>query len=248
MTRLVWNVVGERFFEAGIDHGVLYVDGAGVAWNGLLSVAESSSGGDTEAYYIDGVKYMQRSNLEEFEATIEAYTYPDEFLPCDGVKPINNGLFAAQQRKKAFSLCYRTALGNDVDGAAHAFKLHLVYEALASPSERDNRSMSDSIEPFNFSWKIVTKPPTITGIRQTSKFVIDSRDVPSDLMQQILDILYGSDTTPPRIPSVTELIFIFDQYETTSFDAGHVGEEYFVSFDAGHVGDPYTSSIDGGTL
>lgn len=248
MTQLVWSAVGERVFEAGIDRGVLYVDGAdGVAWNGLVSVAESPSGGEVTSYYIDGIKYHNSVASEEFEATIEAYTYPEEFGQCDGTVPVKYGLFATQQPKKSFGLCYRTKIGNDVDGIDHGYKLNLVYNAMASPTDRPNNTISESIDAYNFSWKIVTRPPMMTGYKPTAHFVIDSREVPDDLMIQISDILYGSATTPPRLPSVGELIYIFDEYHASVFDAGHLAEPYFGTFDGGIVPVAQTSTIDGGT-
>lgn len=248
MTQLVWSAAGQRFFEAGVDHGVLYVDGSdGVAWNGLLSVTESPSGGEAQSFYVDGIKYLARPNPEEFELTIEAYTYPDEFLGCDGIALVKNGLFATQQKKKSFGLCYRTAIGNDVDGVDHAYKLHLIYNGFASPSERAHASMSNSVEPYNFSWKVLVKPPDVAGVKPTASFVIDSREIPADLLQTMLGILYGTSTTPPRLPSVGELFYLFNEYEATGFDAGHLTETYYNGFDAGHVGDVYTSTIDGGT-
>ena len=248
MAQLVWNVVGERFFETGIDHGVLYVGGAnGVAWNGLLAVSESPSGGDVSPFYVDGIKYLNYASAEEFEATIEAYTYPDEFEACDGTVSVGHGLSATQQAKKSFGLCYRTKIGNDLDGINHAYKVHLIYNATASPSNQENRSIGESIEPFNFSWKIVTKPPTMIGYKPTAHFVIDSRETPSDLMNQISDILYGSLASPPRLPSVGELISIFTTYQVSVFDAGNLTDTYYSTIDAGNVGDPYTAIVDGGT-
>lgn len=247
MTTLVWNAVGERRFEVGVDRGVLYIDGNGVPWNGLVSVSESSSGGDVKPYYIDGVRYLNHAELEEFEATIEAYTYPEEFALCDGTAPVANGLFVTQQTKKSFGLSYRTRVGNDVDGTDHAYKIHLVYGAMAEPSDRSHDTMSESIDPFHFSWRIQTKPERFKGYKPTSHFVIDSREVPVDLMKQVNDILYGSDTSSARLPSVAELLFIFTEYETSVFDAGHLSDEYFAVFDAGEISDPYTSTIDGGT-
>jgi hypothetical protein len=248
VTRLVWNAVGARIFEAGVDQGVLYVDGSdGVPWNGLVSVSESPSGGDVSSYYVDGIKYLAVSAAEEFEATVEAYTYPDEFAVCEGTTAIKYGLFATQQPKKSFNLCYRTMIGNDVDGTDHGFKIHLVYNAMVEPTQRSNSTIGDSVSPDNFSWKIVTKPPTMVGYKQTAHFVIDSREVPEDLLDQITDILYGSADTQPRLPSVAELLFIFTEYETSVFDAGFLTEEYFATFDAGIIPAAQTSTIDGGT-
>lgn len=247
MPRIAWNAVGERTFEAGVDRGVLYIkDVDGVPWNGLISVSESPSGGEITPYYFDGIKYLNHVASEEFEATIEAYTYPEEFAQCDGTRPVKNGLFATQQPKKSFGLAYRTKIGNDVKGVDHAYKIHLVYNATAAPSDRDNNTITDSVEPFNFSWAIVTKPPTFVGYRPTAHFVIDSREVPLGLMQEIEDILYGSDDTAPRLLSVPELLFRFEEYDPSVFDAGVVGDEYFIEFDGGYIPEAQTSTIDAG--
>lgn len=247
MTQLTWNAVGERTFETGVDRGVLYVKGMeGVAWNGLISVSESSSGGEITPYHIDGIKYLDHVANEEFEATIEAYTYPEEFAQCDGTVPVGNGLFATKQRKKSFGLSYRTKVGNDVYSVDHAYKIHLVYGATASPSELVSNTISDEIEPLNFTWDIVTKPPDFTGYKPTSHFVIDSRETPSELLKDIERILYGSDDSAPRLPSAMELLFIFKEYQASSFDAGLLTDEYFSTFDSGIIPEPQTSTIDGG--
>lgn len=248
MTRLAWGVVGERVFEAGVDRGVLYIDDAdGVAWNGLTAVSESPSGGEVSEHYIDGIKYLVEMTSEEYEATIEAYTYPDEFGVCDGTQSVKNGLFVTNQSRKPFGLCYRTKIGNDVDGVDHGYKLHLVYNVLAAPSERPNNTMSESVDPFNFSWKVTTKPPSFVGYKPTAHLVVDSRETPSDLLIQIEDILYGTATTGARLPSIPEFIFLFENYEASIFDAGLLVEPYFITFDRGPTPTtPQTSTIDGG--
>lgn len=251
MTRLIWNAVGERFFEAGVDHGIIFVgDSSGVPWNGLLSVNESHSGGDVSSYYVDGVKYLAKASNEEYEATVEAYTYPDEFGVCVGDTPVKNGLFVTKQPKKPFHFCYRTRVGNDVDGVEHGFKLHLVYNALAESSDITSSSIKDSIDPYNFSWKLTTKPPLFGGYKPTPHFVIDSRETPSAIMVEILDILYGNDETDSRMPSVDELIYIFSEYEATAFDAGEITDPdpTLAEFDRGDTpGELISSTIDGGT-
>lgn len=250
MTRLAWNEVGERLFETGVQHGVLYLEGRdGVPWNGLIRVSESSSGGEVTPRYIDGIKYYNQVSSEEFEATLEAFTYPDEFAECDGTSQVANGLFATQQRRKSFGLCYKTNVGNDVDGSDYAYKIHLVYNATASPTERANNTVAESIQPSNFSWHISTKPPRMVGYKPTSHFVIDSRETPSDLLNDLEDILYGSDVSDARLPSIGELFFLFQDYEDSGFDGGLlVDDEYFAIFDEGTVGEPYTSTLDGGAL
>lgn len=249
MTRLAWGTVGKRFYEAGVDRGVLYLDGAdGIAWNGLVSVSESPTGGEVSAYYVDGYKYLENAASENFEATIEAYTYPDEFSVCEGTTPVTNGLFMTHQRKKSFGLCYRSKIGNDVDGMDHAYKLHLVYNALAAPSEHAHNTLTEEISPDNFSWKITTTPPDFAGYKPTAHLVIDTRDAPGGLIRQIEDILYGTDVDAARQPSPSELIFLFNSYGASVFDAGDPDEPYYITFDGGVEPDVVqTSTIDGGT-
>jgi hypothetical protein len=210
MTRLNWDAVGERFYETGVDRGVLYVDNSGFAWPGLISVNESPSGGEAKPYYIDGFKYLNIAAAEEFEATIEAFYSPPEFRPCDGKVAIHNGLFATQQPRKQFSFSYRTKIGNDTDGPDHGYKIHLVYGALAAPSERTNTTLSDSAEPGAYSWGITTRPPVIAGMRPTAHFIIDSRFTSEVVLVEIEALLYGSEAFSAQLPSVTELIEIFN--------------------------------------
>jgi hypothetical protein len=151
------------------------------------------------------------------------------------------------QRRKEFGLSYRTKIGNDVAGVDLGYKIHLIYNALAAPTSRPNSTMTESVEPFNFSWSISTKPPNFAGYKPTAHLVIDSRDTPSDLLIQIEDILYGSAAAPARLPSAVELIFLFNSYQASSFDAGYLTEPYFNGFDAGSVTDPQTALISGGT-
>lgn len=213
MTRLTWGNPGERFYETGTDRGVLYVDGVGVAWNGLVSVDESPSGGSSEPYYIDGVKYLDRSSPEEFEATLEAFTYPDAFASCDGSEQLANGLAISQQRRKAFGLVYRTKVGNDIDGVDHAYKLHIVYNAKAAPTNRGYKTQGDSADPSTFSWKITTRPQKFVdpffGVMYGAHLVIDSRVTYPWAMQAVEDVLFGSDTAAPTLPGPTELLQLF---------------------------------------
>lgn len=247
MSRLIWGAVGERTYELGVDRGVLYIGSAvAVPWNGLISVSEAPVGGETKSYYIDGVKYLERQTSEEFEADIEAYTYPDEFGQCDGTAALGNGLFATQRRRKPFNMSYRSRIGNDVDGPDHGYKIHLVYNALAGPSPRKHNTMSDNLEPFNFTWHISTKPPLLDGHKPTAHFVIDSRYTPRELLSKVEDILYGSEEAEPRLPSVHELLFLFESYSTSTFDAGDILEPYYNTFDGGIIPEPQTSTIDGG--
>jgi hypothetical protein len=209
MTKLVWDAAGERFFETGVDRGVLYLSNFGYAWNGLISVSEESSGGEPQPYYVDGYKYVNVAASEEFAATIEAFSAPREFGVCDGTVEIYNGLSVTQQRRQPFGLSYRTRIGNDLDGSDHGYKIHLVYNALAAPSARNNQTIKDSPEPTTLSWSITTTPVKITAMKPTSHFVIDSRrSNPADLAA-LEDILYGTASTNPTFPSASELIALF---------------------------------------
>lgn len=220
MSRLTWSAMGERFYETGVANGVLYLANQdGVAWTGLISVDEAPTGGEAKPYYIDGVKFLNISTAEEFEATINAFFSPPEFAGCDGVSSIQNGLFATQQPRTAFGLSYQTKLGNDIDGADHAYKIHLVYNALAAPSSRTNNTISDSPEPSIFTWPITTLPPSLTGFKPTAHLVIDSRTTAAPLLASIEDILYGSALTTARLPMPNELAALFVDYiaPSTSF-------------------------------
>lgn len=213
MTRLLWNAPGERFYETGVDRGVLYPDGRfGVAWNGLTSVREAAAGGAPTPYYIDGFKYLSVAAAEEFKATIEAFSSPAEFAICDGTRPVSNGLFVTQQPRVPFAMSYRTGVGNDLVGLDHGYKLHLVYNAFAQPANRDNSTLTDSTSPLNLSWTISTTPPRVSGIRPTAHFIIDSRYTPEDLLSGIEDFLYGTDSLQPYIPTVPQLMELFNNY------------------------------------
>lgn len=208
--RLEWNAVGTRFYEAGVDQGVLYVAGQpGVVWTGLTSVEETPSGGEAKAYYIDGVKYLNISTAEEFGATVNAFTYPDEFAECDGSVRVRPGLLLTQQRRKSFGLSYRTMVGND-QNSAFGYKIHLVYNALASPSQQSHSTINESTDPSEFSWTLTTRPPAMSGFKRSAHIVIDSREVHPARMKAVEDILYGSDTETARLPELSELIEIFD--------------------------------------
>lgn len=210
MTRLVWGSVGERFFETGVDQGVLYLPSQpGVVWNGLISVAESPSGGQPRPYYLDGIKYLNLSTAEEFEATIVALSRPAEFAECDGWAQIHNGLFATQQQRSSFGFSYRTLVGNDEVSSDLGYKIHLVYGALAAPSARNNGSLNNSGTPSSFAWRITTLPPHITGYKRTAHLVIDSRLADPLVLAEVEDLLYGTDVSAPEMPTPDELIAIF---------------------------------------
>lgn len=213
MPRLSWGVLGERYYETGVDRGVLYVDEAnGVAWNGLISVTETPSGGDPRPYYLDGIKFLNCPSAEEYEAAIKAFSSPPEFDDVDGTVPIYIGLFATHQRRKSFGLTYRTKLGNDVDGVDHGYKIHLIYNALAAPSDQANSTISNSSKPVEFNWVITTTPSLGSGYKPTAHLVIDSRMIGNTLLDRIEDILYGSDVASPTLPTTEELMALFSEY------------------------------------
>lgn len=213
MTKLQWDGAGQRFYESGVDRGVLYVSPTvAVPWNGLLSVDESTSGGDPRPYYQDGVKYLSVSGREQFAATIEAYTYPDEFAPHNGWGIVKNGLRVGNQRRITFNLTYRTGIGNDTEGLEHGYKIHLVYNALVTPSNRAYRSSGQSADPTTFSWELSTTPTAVAGFKPTAHLVLDSRFAPASLLKKVEDILYGSDNLQPRMPTALEIITLVDEF------------------------------------
>lgn len=212
MSKLVWDNTGERLYETGVKNGVLYVMGEGgtypkgVVWNGLTAVTESPSGAEATALYADDIKYLNLVSAEEFGATVEAYTYPEEFAECDGSAAVLAGVYVGQQARKTFGMCYRTTLGNDVAGVAHGYKLHLIYGCLAAPSEKAYSTINDSPEAATFSWEISTTPVNVTGYKPTASIVIDSTKVDKTKLQALEDILYGSAENEARLPLPDEVI------------------------------------------
>lgn len=214
MSKLVWDKTGERFYETGVEKGVLYPveNGAypkGVAWNGLTAVSESPSGAEASPLYADNIKYLNLMSNEEFGATIEAYTYPDEFAACDGSAALAEGVMVGQQNRKSFGLSYVTKLGNDVDGADYGYKIHLIYGALAAPSEKAYATINDSPEAITFSWEISTTPVEVPGMKPTACITIDSTKVDKDKLTALETILYGSDSEEAHLPMPEELATIF---------------------------------------
>jgi len=233
MARIVWDAIGTRFYENGVDHGVLYLvdaNGAytnGVAWNGLTSVSESPSGADANKLWADNMNYLTLYGIEEFGASIEAYTYPDEFAECDGSKELIPGVSIGQQTRKGFGLCYRTKVGNDTVGNDLAFKLHLIYGCRASPSDRSYETINDSPDAITFSWEITTTPVQVTigtganavTYQPTASLIIDSRDFSQSpqkaKLEALMDELYGTNPTTgttggksPRLPLPNEVVSI----------------------------------------
>ena len=213
MAKLVWDKTGDRLYETGVKNGVLYIPTAGVyskgvAWNGLTAVTESPSGAEPTALYADDTKYLSLMSTEEFGATIEAYTYPDEFAACDGSAELADGVMIGQQKRSTFGLCYKTTIGNDTDGNDHGYKLHIIYGALAAPSEKAYSTINDSPEAITFSWEITTTPVNVTGAKPTASLVIDSTKADPSKLAALEDILYGKDGEPasePRLPLPDEI-------------------------------------------
>ena len=215
MPKMEWDKTGERLYETGIDRGALYPLGAdgtyskGVAWNGLTAVNESPSGAEATALYADNIKYLSLMSAEEFGATIEAYMYPDEFEACQGNTDIATGVRIGQQDRKTFGMAYRTLIGNDTENTNHGYKLHLVYGALAAPSEKNYATVNDSPEAITFSWEITTTPVNVPNNKPTATVTIDSTKVDAEKLAQLEGILYGSEEAEPRLPLPEELITIF---------------------------------------
>lgn len=210
MTKLLWGEPGERLYETGADRGVLFVGAAtGVPWNGLVSVSEAPLGGEPSPYYLDGIKYLNVSTNEEFEATLQAFSSPLSFSACDGTASIANGLYATQQPRKPFGLSYRTLLGNDVKASDYGYKLHIVYNALAAPATKEYVSLGGASEPTMLSWPISTTPVVLAGRKPTAHFIINSTLTPTDILQEIEDLLYGTEETMSSLPTPAELIAIF---------------------------------------
>ena len=211
MSKIVWDAIGEHTFETGVRNGVLYLKDAqgaystGVAWNGLTSVSESPEGAEATDLYADDIKYLTLMSAENFKATIEAYTYPDEFAECDGSATIADGVTIGQQSRKPFGLCYRTAIGNDTDGNEHGYKLHIVYGCQASPSEKQYSTINDSPEAITFSWEVNTTPVNVNGKKPTATLIIDSTKADKAKLTALEAILYGSESEEPRLPLPDEI-------------------------------------------
>lgn len=212
MPMLNWAANAARYYDFGVDRGVLFLgDNPGIAWPGLTSIDEAPTGGEARSYYVDGYKYLHIAAYEEYAATIEAITAPVEFAACDGMGQVQNGLFATMQPRIPFSFSYRSSLGNELAKVA-GHKLHIVYDALAAPSGRNHKSLGGTGDVDLYSWSVTTKPPKITGRRPTSHFVIDSRYTPESLFTHINDVLYGSETDASRLPGAQELIDMFTNW------------------------------------
>lgn len=209
MSKLSWDTSGTHYYEIGVDRGVLYITGSpGVAWNGLISVNETPEGGDVESVYHDGVMVRQSPRFEDYHASISAYQRPVEFGPCEGIATGLNGMFVTQQRKVPFGMSYRTIVGNDIDGNAHGYKIHLIYNAMVKPSQRSYRTLDGSVNPAPYLYDVSAIPALVDGYRSTAHLIIDSLTSPPDLLSDLEDILYGTDDDDPRLPTPEEVFVL----------------------------------------
>ena len=210
MATLTWDVQSERYYETGVSKGVLYPfkEGKyskGVAWNGLTAVNENPSGAEPTPLYADNIKYLNLLSNEEFAATVEAYTYPDEFAECDGSAELAVGVSVGQQKRIPFGLSYVTKLGNDTDGQDHGYKIHLIYGALAKPTQKNYATINDNPEAITFSWELSTTPVEVPNLKPTACITIDSTKVEAGKLKKIEDKLYGTESEEATLPTPTEL-------------------------------------------
>jgi len=215
MTVLAWDATGEHLYETGVSKGVLYPQNnsglypLGIVWNGLTAVTENPSGAEATPIYADNIKYLNLLSAEEFGATIEAYTYPDEFAVCDGSVELETGVLIGQQTRSAFGLCYRTEIGNDILGEAYGYKLHLIYGGTAAPSEKGFQTINDSPEAITFSWEVSTIPVTVAGFKPTASLIVDSTKVGGAALAALEAILYGTAGSDPYLPLPDEVATLF---------------------------------------
>jgi hypothetical protein len=218
MSKLVWDKSGERLYETGVNKGVLYPQEAGVypkgvAWNGITAVTESPSGAEATPLYADNIKYLNLMSTEEFGASIEAYTYPAEFAACNGEAELVAGIAIGQQTRKTFGLSYQTKIGNDTESTDHGYKIHLIYGALAAPSEKAYATINDSPEAITFSWEVTTTPVEVDGFKPTATLVIDSTKVEASKLAALEAVLYGSENEEARLPLPNEVLSIVNGIE-----------------------------------
>ena len=207
MTILLWDAVGSRRFEAGVDRGVLYLsNNVGVPWNGLISFVENPTGEDVTSFYFDGKKHTDFVGSREFAGTLTAYTYPDQFLEYDGISTAANGINLDGQQRKPFGLSYRNQIGNDLVATEHGYKIHVLYDLTAVPSDITHDSFTDSLDAIQFEWNVTARPQTITGHKPTAHVIVDSTKVAPDVLATIESILYGSSGTTARLPTIAELL------------------------------------------
>lgn len=219
MAKLTWDDTGARLYETGVRMGVLYPQAdngtypKGVAWNGLTAVNQNPSGAEANKQYADDINYLNLYSAEEFGATIEAYTYPEEFAECDGSAEAADGVYLGQQSRKAFGFAYRTVIGNDVKGDAYGYKLHLIYGCKASPSSKGYQTINNSPEAINFSWEVTTTPVNVEGFKPVATIEIDSTKVDADALETLEDKLYGTASAEAQLPLPDQVIAIFSESE-----------------------------------
>lgn len=216
MSKIIFDNTGEKIYETGVDHCVLYVrDGntyqTGVAWNGITAINESPSGAEATPIYADNIKYLNIVSGEDFGATIEAYTYPDEFTECDGSAEIVAGVKIGQQTRKPFALCYRTLIGNDVAGTGHGYKLHFIYNAQAAVSAKNYKTINESPEAMSFSWEISTTPEVVEGFKPTATVTVDSTKVDAQKLKSLEDKIYGTEESEPTMPTISEIVSLLSK-------------------------------------
>ncbi len=216
MSKIIFDNTGEKIYETGVDHCVLFVrDGntyaTGVAWNGITAINESPSGAEATPIYADNIKYLNIVSGEDFGATIEAYTYPDEFTECDGSAEIAPGIKIGQQTRKPFAICYRTLVGNDVAGTGYGYKLHFIYNAQAAVSAKNYKTINESPEAMSFSWEISTTPEVVEGFKPTATVTVDSTKVDAQKLKALEDKIYGTDSSEPTMPTIAEIVSIIGQ-------------------------------------
>lgn len=216
MSKIIFDNTGEKIYETGVDHCVLFVrDGntyqTGVAWNGITAINESPSGAEATPIYADNIKYLNIVSGEDFGATIEAYTYPDEFTECDGSAEIIEGVKIGQQTRKPFALCYRTLIGNDVAGTGHGYKLHFIYNAQAAVSAKNYKTINESPEAMSFSWEISTTPEVVEGFKPTATVTVDSTKVDAEKLKALEDKIYGSESSEPTMPTISEIVSLLSK-------------------------------------
>ena len=211
MSKLVWDQTGQKTYETGVKQAVLYPQDStgaypkGVAWNGVTNISEKPTGAEATALYADDIKYLNLISNEDFEASVEAYTYPEEFEKCDGSAELTPGVSISQQKRNPFGLCYKTTLGNDTEGNEHGYKLHIIYGATAAPTEKAYASINDSPEAITFSWELKTTPVNVAGHKPTACLTIDSTKVDAEKLAALEDVLYGSESKEARLPLPDEI-------------------------------------------
>ena len=216
MSKIIFDNTGDKIYETGVDHCVLYVrDGdtyqTGVAWNGITAINENPSGAEATPIYADNIKYLNIVSGEDFGATIEAYTYPDEFTECDGSAEIVAGVKIGQQTRKPFALCYRTLIGNDVAGTGHGYKLHFIYNAQAAVSAKNYKTINESPEAMSFSWEISTTPEVVEGFKPTATVTVDSTKVDAEKLKALEDKIYGAESSEPTMPTISEIVSLLSK-------------------------------------